>query len=99
HNSDSNFIAFISANYCEILVAVGILCKFAQTVSEQLEKHILNWQTIRLNALKLKKANKEGLEQMEHEGERLKDSGIKYEINFYIDNININDSHDVNLYL
>jgi len=99
HNSDSNFIAFISANYWEILLAISILCKFAQTVSEQIEKHILNWQTIRLNTLKIKKANKKGLEQVEHEGKLLKDSGIKYEINFYIDNVSINDSHDVNLYL
>lgn len=96
HNSDSNFIAFISANYQEILLTIFILYKFANTVSEQMETRIMNWQTIRLNRQKLKK---EKLKQTEHEGERLKDKGIKYEINFYIDNVNINDSHDDDLYL
>ena len=96
HNSDSNFIAFISANYQEILLTIFILYKFANTVSEQMETRIMNWQTIRLNRQKLKK---EKLRQTEHEGERLKDNGIKYEINFYIDIVNINDSHDDDLYL
>lgn len=96
HNSDSNFIAFISANYREILLTIYILYKFANTVSEQMEKRIMNWQTIRLNRQKLKK---DCQKQSEQEGERLKDNGIKYEINFYIDNVNINDSHDGDLYL
>ena len=56
----------------------------------------MNWQTIRLNRQKLKK---DCQKQSEQEGERLKDNGIKYEINFYIDNVNINDSHDGDLYL
>lgn len=99
HNSDSNFIAFVSANYKEILLTIFMLYKFAHTVSEQIEKRILNRQAIQLNNLKLKKAKKEGLEQAEHEGKQLKESGIKYEINFYINNVNINDSHDVDLYL
>lgn len=96
HNSDSNFIAFISANYWEILFTIYMLYKFANTVSEQMETRIMNWQTIQLNKQKLKK---EKLMQTKREGERLKDSGIKYEINFYIDNVNINDSHDGDLYL
>lgn len=96
HNSDSNFIAFISANYQEILLTIYILYKFANTVSEQMETRIMNWQTIQLNRQKLKK---ERLKQAEHEGEQLKDNGIKYDINFYIDNVNISDSHDGDLYL
>lgn len=96
HNSDSNFIAFISANYREILLTIYILYKFANTVSEQMETRIMNWQTILLNRQKLKE---EGLKQAEHEGDRLKDNGIKYDINFYIDNVNISDSRDGDLYL
>lgn len=96
HNSDSNFIAFISANYQEILLTIFMLYKFADTVSERMETRIINWQTIRLNRQKLKK---EKLKQAEHEGEHLKDNGIKYEINFYIDNANIKDSNDDDLYL
>lgn len=96
HNSDANFIAFISANYQEILLTIYFLFQFATTVSEQIEKRIINWQTIKLNQQKLKK---ESLEQVKHEGERLKDSGIKYEIHYYIENVNINDSNDDDLYL
>ncbi len=99
HNSDANFIAFVSANYSEILFTIFVLCKFANSVTKSIQKRILNWQTIRLNSLKLMKAKKDSWVKVEHEGERLKNSGIKYEINFYINNVNINDPHDIDLYL
>lgn len=99
HNSDSNFIAILSANYLEIIFTVYMLCKFADNISERIEKQIINWQTIRLNRQKLKDAEKNGGKRSEQEGKQLKSDGIKYDINVYIDHVNINDSHDNDLYL
>lgn len=64
-----------------------------------LRSKFINWQTIRLNHQKLKDAEKNGGKQSEREGKQLKSDGIKYEINVYIDHVNINDAHDNNLYL
>ncbi len=76
-----------------------MLCKFADNISERIEKQIINWQTIQLNRQKLKDTGKNGEKRSEQEGKQLKSDGIKYEINVYIDHVNINDSHDNNLYL
>lgn len=101
HNSDANFIAFLSAHFDEILLVIVVLLSMANNVSGQIEQRIMNRQQIKLNELKIKKETAElkKLDQTKREGEQLKRDGIEYEMKFYISNASIRDSKEINLYL
>lgn len=97
HNSDSNFIVFLSANYQEILLVLTTLLTFATNITQ----NILNQQQIKLNELKIKReaAELEKIEKVKKEGEQLKANGIQYEVKYYIDNVSIVETQSINLYL
>lgn len=101
HNSDANFIAYLSANYRDILVVIGALLIFANNISVQVEQRILNRQQIKLNKLKIEKETAElkKLEQIKSQGEQLRSNGIKYEMKYYITNVGVQDPTEVNLYI
>lgn len=98
HNSDANFIAYLSANYQNILAVISILLIFANNVSTQAEQRILNRQNIKLNKLKLKQET-EKLNQIKSKGAQLKSDGVEYEMKYYITNVGVQDITEVDLYL
>lgn len=101
HNSDANFITFLSAHFSEILLVIFSLLSMANNACGQVEQRIMNRQQIKLNELKIKKETAElkKLDQVQCEGEQLKRNGIEYEMKFYISNASICDSQEINLYL
>lgn len=97
HNSDSNFIAFLSANYRDILVVLSVLLAYATNV----EKQIIYAQQIKLNQLKIKREAAElaKINEAKKRSEQLKKDGIKYVMRYFISNANTEDAPDNMFYL
>lgn len=97
HNSDANFIAFLSAHYTEILLVITTLMAGASNI----EKHILNAQQIKLNQLKIKKeaAELKKMDEAKDKGELLKKEGIKFEMKYFISNANTKDIQNTVFFL
>lgn len=97
HNSDANFIAYISANYLEIVLTIYILLKLSNNIIDTIQKRIISHQEIVLNRLEIKKRKKD-LEKAKSRKENLENNKIRYSLKYIIDNNEIN-SENINIYL
>lgn len=96
HNSDANFVAFISANYKEILLIVNVFLILSNNVIDAVQKKILNHQQIVLNQLEINEKKKQ--EEIKKKKEQLHEKDIQYTMQYIIDSPTT-DSHDINIYL
>lgn len=96
HNSDANFVAFISANYKEILLIVNTLLILSNNVIDSVQKKILNHQQIVLNRLEINEKEKQ--KDARKKQEELLKKDIQYTVQYIIDSPTT-DSHDINIYL
>lgn len=95
HNSDANFVAYISAHYLEILLTIYMLLKFSNKAVGEIQEKILNHQKIQLNRLKIKDKKAE-----KNEEKILKDNNIEYSVQYIINHSEItNDDSEINIYI
>ncbi len=97
HNSDANFVAFISAHYTEIILALNIFLTFSNNIVNGIQEKILNQQKIKLNQLEIEE-KKIKLQNAERRGEVLQNSDIEYTVQYIIDNPE-SDGNDTDMYL
>ncbi len=97
HNSDANFVAYISAHYAEILLIANTLLVLSGNIVDAVQKKIINHQQIVLNQLEIREKRKK-LEKAENKSKELKSNDIHYTVQYIIDSP-ILDSENMNIYL
>lgn len=97
HNSDANFVAFISANYNEIIFLINVFIFLSNNIIDSIQKKIINQQNIILNNIEIKERQKK-LNNIKNKGDELQKVNIQYTVQYIIDNPTI-DSHNINIFL
>ena len=97
HNSDANFVAYISAHYAEILLIANTLLVLSGNIVDAVQKKIINHQQIVLNQLEIQE-KKQKLEKVEDKSKELKANNIQYTIQYIIDSP-VLDSESTNIFL
>lgn len=101
HNSDANFIVYISAHYQEILLVISSLMILANNALDNIQKRILQHQQIQLNKIQLEREQKELTKAQQEKLEKKQNELMANNINFSIKYIinNCDDVNDINIYL
>ena len=99
HNSEVNFVTYLSAHYEEILLVISTLMIFANNAWDNIQKRILTNQEIQLNKIKIEKEKLEltkvKQQEAEQKGADLSSNNIQYSIKYIINNNVIIGDNDI----